>query len=35
MVKHNTHVIFGGNKAKAMARGILLLAYKLHRQGKL
>lgn len=35
MVNHNVHVIFGGHKARAIARGILLQAYKLHRQGKL
>lgn len=35
MVSQNVQVVFGGTKARAMARGILLLAYKLHRQGKL
>lgn len=35
MLEHNIQVIFGGMRAQAMARGILLHAYELHRKGKL
>lgn len=35
MLEQNVHVIFGGTKAQAMARGILLHAYELHQKGKL
>jgi len=35
MLENNVQVIFGGLRAQAMARGILLHAYDLHRKGKL
>jgi ERCC4-type nuclease len=35
MLEYDAHVIFGGMRAQAMARGILLHAYDLHRKGKL
>lgn len=35
MLETNAHIIFGGMRAQAMARGILLHAYDLHRKGKL
>lgn len=34
MLTRNVHVIFGGLKARAIARGILMRAYDLHRLGK-
>ncbi len=35
MMQYGVHVIFGGKKAKAMAKGLLLKAYELHRKGLL
>ena len=35
MLEHDAQVIFGGMRAQAMARGILLHAYDLHRKGQL
>lgn len=35
MLEHDVHIIYGGMRAQAMARGILLHAYELHRKGKL
>jgi ERCC4-type nuclease len=35
MLERNVHVIFGGLRAQAMARGILLHAYDLYRKGQL
>ena len=35
MLESDVHVIFGGMRAQAMARGILLHAYELHRKGRL
>lgn len=35
MLENNVQVIFGGTRAQAMARGILLYAYELHCKGKL
>jgi len=35
MLEHNVHVIFGGSRAQAMVRGILLRAWELHKAGKL
>lgn len=35
MLEHNVHVIFGGGRAQAMVRGILLRAWDLHQSGKL
>ena len=35
MLEQNVQVIFGGMRAQAMARGILLHAYDLHQKGKL
>lgn len=35
ILTNNVHVIFGGTKAQAMARGILLRAYELHQKGQL
>lgn len=34
MLEHNAHIIFGGMRAQAMARGILLHAFELHRKGQ-
>lgn len=33
MLEHNVHIIFGGMRAQAMARGILLHAFELYRKG--
>jgi len=35
MLEHDVHIIYGGMRAQAMAKGILLHAYDLHRKGKL
>lgn len=35
MLTFNVHIIFGGTKARTMAKDILLSAYKMHKQGKL
>ncbi|MCI0557952.1 MAG: hypothetical protein MN733_05610, partial [Nitrososphaera sp.] len=35
MLEHNAHIIFGGSRAQAMVRGILLRAWELHQAGKL
>jgi len=35
MLEHNAMVIFGGSRAQAMVRGILLRAWELHQAGKL
>ena len=35
MLEHNVQVIYGGMRAQAMARGILLHAFELHRKGQL
>jgi len=35
LLEHDVHIIFGGMRAQAMARGILLHAYELHQKGKL
>lgn len=35
MMRYGVHVIFGGKRAKAMARGLLLKAYDLYRKGLL
>ena len=35
MLEYDAHIIFGGMRAQAMARGILLHAYELHCKGKL
>lgn len=35
MLEYDAHIIFGGMRAQAMARGILLHAYELHRKGQL
>lgn len=35
MLEHNVYVIFGGSRAQAMVRGILLRAWDLHQSGKL
>jgi ERCC4-type nuclease len=35
MLEHNVQVVFGGPRAQAMAKGILLHAYDMHRKGKL
>ena len=35
MLECDAHIIFGGMRAQAMARGILLHAYELHQKGKL
>ena len=34
-LEYDVHIIYGGMRAQAMARGILLHAYDLHRKGKL
>lgn len=34
-LEHDVHIIYGGMRAQAMARGILLHAYELHRKGRL
>ncbi len=35
MLEHNVHIIFGGSRAQAMVRGILLRAWDLYQAGKL
>jgi len=35
MLSHGVQVIFGGERAQSMARGILLRAYELHQKGEL
>lgn len=35
ILEYNVQVVFGGMRAQAIARGILLQAYDLHRKGKL
>lgn len=35
LLEHNVHIIFGGTRAQAMVRGILLRAWELHQAGKL
>jgi hypothetical protein len=35
MLEYGVHVVFAGEKAQSMARGILLRAYELHQKGKL
>ena len=35
MFEQDVHIVYGGTRAQAMARGILLHAYELHRKGKL
>ena len=35
LLEYNAHVIFGGMRAQAMTRGILLHAFELHRKGQL
>jgi len=35
MLEYNVHIIFGGSRAQAMVRGILLRAWELHQAGKL
>lgn len=35
MLEQGVHIIYGGMRAQAMARGILLHAYELHRKGQL
>ena len=35
MLEYNVHIVFGGTRAQAMVRGILLRAWELHQNGKL
>jgi len=35
MLEYGVHIVFAGEKAQSMARGILLRAYELHQKGKL
>lgn len=35
MLEYGVHVIFAGDKAQSMARGILLRAFDMHKKGKL
>ncbi len=35
MLEQNVHILYGGMRAQAMARGILLRAFELHQKGQL